>query len=72
MEHFVVRVRTDVLIMGERAMALWVVHADSAEQALEIVRSQIASGCEAELTDHRLRAETIEKFGLAKGQAWHL
>jgi hypothetical protein len=72
MEHFVIRVRTDVLVMGERAMALWVVRADSAEQALEIIRSQIASGCEAELTYHQLQPDTIRKLSLANGQAWHL
>ena len=72
MEHFVVRVRTDVLVMGDRATALWVVQADSPEEALEIVRGRIASGCEAEMADHRLQSNTIQKLGLAKGQAWHL
>lgn len=72
MEHFVIRVRTDILVIGERATALWVVRADSPNEALEIVRAQVASGCEARMTDHRLQPDTIKKFGLAKGQAWHL
>jgi hypothetical protein len=72
MEHFVIRVRTDALVMGDRAMALWVVRADSSNEALEIIRAAVASGCEAEMTDHKLQPETTKRLGLAKGQAWHL
>ncbi len=72
MENFVIRVRTDTLVVSDRATALWIVCADSPEEALEIVRGRIASGCEAEMTDHRLQPDTIQKLGLAKGQAWHL
>jgi len=72
MENFVIRVRTDTLVVSDRATALWIVCADSPEEALEIVRGQIASGCEAEMTDHKLQPDTLKKLGLAKGQAWHL
>jgi hypothetical protein len=72
MEHFVVRVRTDILVKGEAATALWIVRADSPTEALEIVRDAVASGCKLEMTDHKLQADTLKKFGLAKGQAWHL
>ena len=72
MGHFVIRVRTDILVMGERATALWVVRADSPEQALEIVRDAVAKGAELEITYHRLQPNTVQKLGLAKGQAWHL
>jgi hypothetical protein len=72
MENFVIRVRTDTLVVSDRATALWIVCADSPEEALEIVRGRIASGCEAEMTDHRLQPDTVKKLGLAKGQAWHL
>ena len=72
MEHFVIRVRTDILVMGERATALWVVPADSPEEALEIVRAKVAKGSELEITYHRLQPDTVQKLGLAKGQAWHL
>ena len=72
MEHFVIRVRTDILVKGERNTALWVVCADSPEQALEIVRAKVPKGSGLELTYHRLQPDTVQKLGLAKGQAWHL
>ena len=72
MEHYVIRVRTDMLIMGERATALWVVRANSPEEALEIVRTKTPKGSGLEITYHRLQPDTIQKLGLAEGQAWHL
>lgn len=72
MEHFVIRVRADALVKGERNTALWVVCTDSPEQALEIVRAKVAKGSELEITYHRLQSDTVRKLGLAKGQAWHL
>ena len=72
MEHFVIRVRADSLVMGERATSLYVVRADSPNEALEIVRATNTGGCVVEMTDHKLQPETTERLGLAKGQAWHL
>jgi hypothetical protein len=72
MEHFLIRVRTDSLVISERAMALWIVRAESAHKALEIVRATVARGCEVEMTDHKLQPETIQRLGLGDGQAWHL
>ena len=67
-----VRVITEFDANSDRAMALWVVATDDPDTAVRTVREKVVVGCIVEATDHQLTDSTVERLGLAAGQAWHL
>jgi hypothetical protein len=67
-----VRVTTEFDANNDRATALWLVATDDPETAVRAVREKVVLGCIVEATDHRVTDSTVERLGLAAGQAWHL
>jgi hypothetical protein len=67
-----VRVTTEFDANSDRATALWVVATDDPDTAVRAVREKVVVGCIVEATDHRVTDSTVERLGLAAGQAWHL
>jgi hypothetical protein len=51
---------------------LWVVMMDKPEDALAAVRFYLAPGCDVELTDYRISAETIRALALVPNQVKQL
>ena len=71
-EAYVVSVTTEILVMGERARSLWAVIANSPEEAVGLVQTNIASGATADRTIGKLSPETIKRLGLEPGRPRHL
>ena len=67
-----VRVTTEFDANSDRAIALWIVATDDPETAVRAVREKVVVGCIVEATDHEVKASTVERLGIAAGQAWHL
>ena len=67
-----VRVTTEFDANSDRATALWIVATDNPEIAVRTVRQKVVLGCIDEATDHEVAVSTVERLGLAAGQAWHL
>ena len=67
-----VRVVTEIEIMGQRASSLWIVATGDTGEAVKAVRARVTAGCKVEATDHHVSLETILRIGLAPGQAHHM
>ena len=67
-----VRVTTEFDANSDRATALWIVATDNPQTAIRAVQEKVVVGCIVEVTDHQIKESTIERLGLAAGQAWHL
>ena len=67
-----VRVTTEFDANSDRATALWIVVTDNPETAVRTVRQKVVVGCIVEATEHEVADSTVERLGLAAGQAWHL
>ena len=67
-----VRVQTDILVMGSPATALWIVATGDHEEALNAVRAHVRPDWKIEVADWTVSEDTIKRLGLAPGQAWHL
>jgi hypothetical protein len=65
-------VTTDVLIAGGRARFLYVVRAETPEEAYRIVRQTVSEGSDVGETCYPLSEETAERMNLAPGQARRL
>jgi hypothetical protein len=64
---------TDVLgIGGEPATRYWIVATDDPTTAEQAVRKLVPRSPRVEATDIPVEPETMERLGLAPGQAWHL
>jgi hypothetical protein len=67
-----VRVTIEFDASSDRATALWIVATDDRETAVSAVRENVLMECLVEATDHPVTDATVERLGLAAGQAWHL
>jgi hypothetical protein len=67
-----VRVTSEMVVGDSRATALWLVVADDPDHAVRIVKERVPAHCIVEATDHHVTRATVEKLGLARGQAWHI
>ena len=68
-----VRETTDTVgVGGEFANRYWIVATDDPETAVQAVRKMSVKSRAIEATDIPVEAETMERLGLAPGQAWHL
>jgi hypothetical protein len=71
-EAFVVSVTTEIIVMDEPAQSLWAVFADSPEEAIELVKAQIAPGATADRVIGKLLPDSISRLGLQPGHPRHL
>ena len=71
-EGFVVGVTSEIVIDGDRARSLYVVAVDSAEKAIQLVRSALSSGCAVDTTATEVSSDTVRKLDLQPGQFRHL
>lgn len=71
-EAFVVSVTTEIEVAGERAQSLWAVIANSPEEAIGLVRANIAPGANADRTIGTLLPESVKRLELEPGQPRHL
>jgi hypothetical protein len=53
------------------ATSIWIARASSAEEATAIVGRKEPSACKVEITG-RASLETVDRLGLASGQAWRI
>ena len=67
-----VRVTTEMVVGEARTTSYWIVATDDPKTAEQIVRKAIPPGCIVEATDTEVGPETVQRLGLAPGQAWHL
>ena len=61
-------IRVVAEVGDKRVPMLWVVMMDKPEDALAAVRFYLAPGCDVELTDYRISAETIRALALVPNQ----
>ena len=71
-EAFLVSVTTEIEVAGERAQSLWAVIASSPEEAVGLVRRNIAPGATADRTIGKLLPETVKRLELEPGRPRHL
>jgi hypothetical protein len=71
-EGFAVGVTTEIVIGGDRARALYIVAANTPEEAIQAVRRIVSSGCTIDAFATQVSSETIRKLGLRPGQVRHL
>jgi hypothetical protein len=64
-----IRVITEIEVNGVRATMLWLVATSDADEAVRAVRARVSAGCVVEATDYEFSPETVERLGLAAGQA---
>jgi hypothetical protein len=65
-------IRVVAEVGDKRVPMLWVVMMDKPEDALAAVRFYLAPGCDVELTDYRISAETIRALALVPNQVKQL
>jgi len=65
-------IRVVAEVGDKRFPMLWVVMMDKPEDALAAVRFYLAPGCDVELTDYRISAETIRALALVPNQVKQL
>jgi hypothetical protein len=67
-----VRVTTDIVVSGERAWSYWIVATDNPVEAERTVKDAVPPSYVVEATDVPVLSETVQRLGLASGQAWRL
>jgi hypothetical protein len=67
-----VRVTTDIVANGERAWSHWIVATDNPAEAERAVRAQVPGTYIIKAADTPVLPETMQRLGLAPGQAWRL
>jgi hypothetical protein len=68
----IIVIRVVAEVGDKRVPMLWVVMMDKPEDALAAVRFYLAPGCDVELTDYRISAETIRALALVPNQVKQL
>ena len=67
-EAYVLRVTTDITVLNAPAVMLWVVEADSKQEAMQAVEAEVPTNWAVEMTEYQLTPETVVRLNLSPGR----